>query len=153
MRKRIFVYFKRTARSDSREKNNRKRPGKDSKKPPTTFKVGLFAGQLQLAHRKRFSAVPILGEALHGLKGVDIYERFHLTHIPTVFCLSFECGWWERGKAERVLPAFVRARPCKKGPFFFYSPDHREEDHYLYLLSVIAVFCCLASFFYFKIFG
>lgn len=136
MRKRIFVYFKRTARSDSCEKNNRKRPGKDSKKPPTTFKVGLFAGQLQLAHRKRFSAVPILGEALHGLKGVDIYERFHLTHIPTVFCLSFECGWWERGKAERVLPAFVRARPCKKGPFFFYSPDHREEDHYLYIFTL-----------------
>jgi hypothetical protein len=50
--------------------------------------------------------------------------------------LSFECGWWERGKAERVLPAFVRARPCKKGPFFFYSPDHREEDHYLYIFTL-----------------
>jgi hypothetical protein len=106
-------------------------------------------------HRKRFSHfLPCQSLA----KPYTVWKELTFTsvstlHIPTVFCLSFECGWWERGKAERVLPAFVRARPCKKGPFFFYSPDHREEDHYLYLLSVIAVFCCLASFFYFKIFG
>jgi hypothetical protein len=68
--------------------------------------------------------------------------------------LSFECGWWERGKAERVLPAFVRARPCKKGPFFSILPiTVKKTITYIYLLSVIAVFCCLASFFYFKIFG
>lgn len=153
MRKRIFVYFKRTARSDSCEKNNQKRPGKDSKKPPTTFKVGLFAGQLQLAHRKRFFC------RANPWRSLTRSERsWHLrafppyTH-PDCFLFELRVRMMRARQSRKSFAGVCACEAVQKGALFFYSPDHREEDHYLYLLSVIAVFCCLASFFYFKIFG
>lgn len=50
---------------------------------PPTFKVRFRLGRCWYAGRKRLP-MPILGESIHGLKGVDIYERFP-PYIPTAF--------------------------------------------------------------------
>lgn len=124
-----------------KENNNRKRSGKDSKKPPTHNFQGWPFRRAVAAHRKRFFCrMPILGEALHGLKGVDIYERFHLTHIPTVFFLFELRVRMMRARQSRKSFAGVCAyEAVQKGALFFLfsrSPRRRPLVHYLYIVTL-----------------
>jgi hypothetical protein len=79
--------------------------------------------------------VPILGEALHGLKGVDIYERFHLTH-PDCFLFELRVRMMRARQSRKSFAGVCACEAVQKGALFFYSPDHREEDHYLYIFTL-----------------
>lgn len=137
---------------------------------PPTFKVRFRLGRCWYAGRKRLP-MPILGESIHGLKGVDIYERFP-PYIPTAFLTGnfFVLNgrarplWAQKSQVDAAQPKDRRGpvyscrqqqpvlcstRPCKNS---FLSDHERPLLIFSYCLFAGMMFgflvgCCLASFF------
>jgi|688.fasta_scaffold813873_1 hypothetical protein len=120
---------------------------------PPTFKVRFRLGRCWYAGRKRLP-MPILGESIHGLKGVDIYERFP-PYIPTAFLTDnfFVLNgrarplWAQKSQVDAAQPKDRRGpvyscrqqqpvlcstRPCKNS----FLSDHRKTITYIFLLLV-----------------
>jgi hypothetical protein len=88
---------------------------------------------------KGFSAVPILGEALHGLKGVDIYERFHLTH-PDCFLFELRVRMMRARQSRKSFAGVCACEAVQKGALFFlFSRSPRRRPLLIFTLGYSSV--------------